>query len=244
MTATHNHTAGQVWVLPTQPDHADGIERLQAAVYDANPHEWDDMITAAKARQHVKQFPAGQYVALDAATNQVIGMTVSMRINFDPAQPFLESWYATTSNGWLTNHAPGGAWMYGVESCVHPHYQGRGVGSKLMDARFEVLKQLNLRGMVAGSAINDYHRASHLSPDAYVRDVAAGKLFDNNLTKQLRKGFRVHNVIPNYLEDSDEGNLGYGVAIVWDNPDYEAGRGVPQSLKQPRYEFALRPRRT
>lgn len=128
--------------------------------------------------------------------------------------------------------------MYGVESCVHPDYRGRGVGSKLMDARFDVLKQLNLRGMVAGSAIIDYHTAKHLTPVQYVREVVAGVRFDTNLSKQLHKGFRVHNVIPNYI--TDEETLGYGVAIVWYNPDYRPTRTLARRAKPRRYEFSLR----
>jgi hypothetical protein len=132
--------------------------------------------------------------------------------------------------------------MYGVESCVHPDYRGRGVGSKLMDARFDVLKQLNLRGMVAGSAIIDYHTARHLTPQQYVREVITGARFDTNLSKQLHKGFRVHNVIPNFLP-GDTDTLGYGVAIVWHNPDYHPSQRPIRRVKPRRYQFGLRPMR-
>lgn len=131
--------------------------------------------------------------------------------------------------------------MYGVESCVHPDYRGRGVGSKLMDARFDVLRQLNLRGMVAGSAIVDYHTAPHLTAGEYVRQVQAGIRFDTNLSKQLHKGFRVHNVIPNYLDEESDGTLGYGVAIVWYNPDYRESAVAARQIKPRNYSFSLRP---
>jgi ribosomal protein S18 acetylase RimI-like enzyme len=110
--------------------------------------------------------------------------------------------------------------MYGVESCVHPAYQGRGVGSKLMDARFNVLRKLNLRGMVAGSAIIDYPNvAGSISVEQYVQDVIDGKRFDTNLTKQLHKGFRVAGLLPGYLSVEETG--GWGVEIVWENPDFQ-----------------------
>lgn len=123
--------------------------------------------------------------------------------------------------------------MYGVESCVHPDYRGKGVGSKLMDARFTALRRLNLRGMVAGSAIVDYHKvAAVMSPEQYVWEVTEGRLFDTNLTKQLHKGFRVHSMIPNYLEN-DPDTLGWGVAIVWENPDYRPARRIrPTAAKK------------
>ncbi len=110
--------------------------------------------------------------------------------------------------------------MYGVESAVHPAYQGAGIGRRLMKARMNVLKGLNLRGMVCGSAIISYHQVVRDVPvDQYVAEVIAGKRFDNNLSKQLKMGFQATHVIPDYLP-GDEDCAGYGVEIVWDNPDY------------------------
>lgn len=94
----------------------------------------------------------------------------------------------------------------------------------LMDARFDLIRRLNLRGLVAGSIIMDYHKvAGEMAAEEYVRDVVSGVRFDNNLSKQLRKGFRVHNLIPNYCYDRR--SLNWGVAIVWENPDYAPGKG-------------------
>src|SRR5262245_58315252 len=129
--------------------------------------------------------------------------------------------------------------MYGVESCVHPDYQGRGVGSKLMDARFDVLRRFKLRGMVAGSMFMDYHRVAHeMPPERYVREVIDGQRFDTNLTKQLHKGFRVHNLIPNYIEDSR--TLNWAAAIVWDNPDYRPDGVLRQRVQPGRYAVSLK----
>lgn len=131
--------------------------------------------------------------------------------------------------------------MYGVESSVHPDYQGKGVGSKLMDARFDTLRRLNLRGLVAGGMIMSYHKVAHeIAPEDYVREVVEGKRFDNNLTKQIKKGFRVHNLIPNYCYDPR--SLNYGVAIVWDNPDYIPGKRIAGRITPGSYTVALRER--
>ena len=111
--------------------------------------------------------------------------------------------------------------MYGVETFVHPEYQSRGVGSKLMDARFELLRRQNLRGIVAGSLFIGYAEvANQMSPEQYVQAVIEGKHFDPNLSKQLKKGFKVRNLIPHYTED--ERTRDYAAAIVWVNPDYRS----------------------
>jgi hypothetical protein len=110
--------------------------------------------------------------------------------------------------------------MYGVETFVHPDYQSRGVGSKLMDARFNLVRRLNLRGIVAGSLFIGYEQvADQMSPEQYIQEVVEGKRFDPNLSKQLRKGFKFTNLIPEYTDDPRTHN--YAAAIVWLNPDYK-----------------------
>lgn len=128
--------------------------------------------------------------------------------------------------------------MYGVDCVVRPDYQGLGVGGKLIEARFNVVRQLNLRGMVAGSLISGYHTVAHeISPERYVQDVVSGRRFDSNLSKQLRKGFDVRGLIPNYtIADS---SCHYGVEIVWDNPDYRPIHRLPVHIV-PRRPPALR----
>jgi GNAT superfamily N-acetyltransferase len=214
-------------ILPTTAAYAEEMEALHCLTYDIEPGECDDCLTAAKFRQHVRVFPEGQFVALDTATNRIVGLTVSMRIDFDPNRPFVEPWMNTIGDGWLTTNVPDGEWMYGVETGVPPQYQGQGVGGKLMEARYEVARRLNLRGMVAGSAIISYGKVADSVPvDEYVADVVAGRRFDTNLSKQLKKGFKVHNIIPNYLEDDDEFSGGYGVTIVWENEAYSHQRSA------------------
>ena len=91
---------------------------------------------------------------------------------------------------------------------------------------------------MAGSIIMDYHKVAHeVTPDQYVREVVSGTRFDNNLTKQLKKGFKVHNLIPEYHDDPRSCN--WGVAIKWENPDYLpnpkiAGRVTPPRSSAPR----------
>src|SRR5579871_3222863 len=97
--------------------------------------------------------------------------------------------------------------MYGVETFVHPDYQSQGVGSRLMDARFDTLRKLNLRGVIAGSLFVGYQaHAEQMSPEQYVQAVIDGKCFDPNLSKQLKKGFKLLNLIPHYTEEPRTNN--------------------------------------
>lgn len=108
-----------------------------------------------------------------------------------------------------------------MDTAVHPEYQGFGIGKRLLQARFDLVRRMNLRGIIAGSVIMDYHRAAaEVTAEQYVSEVIAGTRFDNNLSKQMRMGFTPLNLIPNYVPDWR--SLNWGVAIIWRNPDYRA----------------------
>jgi len=96
--------------------------------------------------------------------------------------------------------------------------------------------------MVAGSAIMDYHKvADHISAERYMQEVIAGQRFDTNLSKQLKMGFRALALIPNYLAD-DWRTLGWGVTIVWDNPDYQPDVTVIKPYMPTPYLIDLKPK--
>ena len=103
-----------------------------------------------------------------------------------------------------------------------------------MQARFELARRLNLRGVIAGSLIIDYHKvADQMTAERYVGEVIAGVRFDTNLSKQIKKGFVPRNLIPNYTYDSR--SLNYGVAIGWENPDYAEPRTAKVIPFEPRH---------
>jgi GNAT superfamily N-acetyltransferase len=230
----------RISIVPSSPRYAEQMEDLMHAVYGSTRENPDGTFSAAMFRRHMQIFPEGQFVALEAG--RVVGLTASMRIPFDPAHPFIENWYVTISDGWLNHHDPAAEWMYGVESCVHPDYQSSGIGSKLMQARFDTAQALNLRGMVAGSAIISYYKvADQVTPKAYLQGVVEGKYFDNNLSKQIKKGFRPLALIPDYLPDPE--TRGWGVVIVWENPTFDSQKPTGTGkIARRRYRFTPRPR--
>ncbi len=56
-------------------------------------------LTAEKYARHLEIFPEGQFLALEVETDTVIGVTTSMRLDFDPVKPCLRSWAEITSDG-------------------------------------------------------------------------------------------------------------------------------------------------
>lgn len=229
-----------IHIIHSRPEYAEQMELLQHAVYGTSRSNLGDAMLAEQFVAHMKIFPQGQYIAV-TDDDRVVGLTASMRVKFNPKRPhnLIEPWRETTADAWLTTHDPQGNWLYGVESSVHADYRGCGIGRALMDARWHVITKLNLRGMVAGGALKDYHRYARRMPvDTYVRAVVRGEIFDTNLTKQIHMGFKVIAIVPNYVDDPD--TLGYAALITWENPNYHPERR-PQRVVVKRTTIRLRP---
>jgi ribosomal protein S18 acetylase RimI-like enzyme len=221
LTLEEPASTNAIQIIPGAERYAQQMEDLTAAVYERNPRDDDECsLNAAHFRHHLSIFPEGQFVAVDTMTDKVVGLTASMQVNHNPRQPMLTSWWELIGYGWLTTHKPNGEWLYGVESAVHPDYQGKGIGKQLTNARLETMRRLNLRGMIAGSAIISYHKVADTVPvEEYVADVIAGRRFDNNLSKQIKMGFKPLHIIPNYLPEHED-CVGYGVEMMIENPAY------------------------
>jgi len=98
---------------------------------------------------------------------------------------------------------------------VHPDYRGRGISRMLYNARKDLVRRLGLRGMVGGGMIPGYVRyRDRMSPLEYAQAVAAGALIDPTLTPQLRAGFELRGILPNYIEAGELGND--STLIVWE----------------------------
>ncbi|MDX2136917.1 MAG: GNAT family N-acetyltransferase [Chloroflexota bacterium] len=206
-------------ILPSAPEFAEGMERLFIDVFDpgTTAETCEQCMIAAHFRHHLTLFPEGQFVAFEQATRRVVGLAVALRTSYNAAEPYSKSWWQSCGEGWLTTHQPDGEWLLGVESVVDAAYRGHGIGGRLMEQRRALVRRLNLRGIVAGSMPRDYHLVEMPIED-YVQAVVSGRLFDTNLSKHLRMGFRAVQIIPQYVIDAESRQ--YGVLIIWDNPDY------------------------
>jgi GNAT superfamily N-acetyltransferase len=107
----------------------------------------------------------------------------------------------------------------GADIGVLPEYRRLGLATLLYRARHDLIRRLNLKGHVAGGMLKGYgqHR-DKLSVEEYVAKVVAGEMFDPTLSIQLKRGFTVHGIIQNYVDDpSCDGKAAF---IVWYNPEY------------------------
>ena len=207
-----NHRRQRFEVRNTRLDDIDGIAALSREIYPESP-PW----SAAQIRSHLTVFPQGQFVAMETATRQVVGMAASLIILWDDYHAAMD-WNAFTANGMFTNHDPiQGRTLYGAEIMVRPTLQRSGIGKKIYQARRELAERLGVLRIRAGARLRGYHRyASRLTPEEYTMRVIRHRIGDPTLSFQIKQGFRVLKVVHGYLRHDPE-SLGYAALIEWLN---------------------------
>lgn len=200
---------GDILITNTQAEHIQQLIVLQIVCYPTLADT--SRLKAPHFESHLRIFPEGQWVALDGA--RVVGMSAGFLTTFDFDHP-QHTFDEIIDYGYFTRHHPEGQHFYGADVSVHPAYRGRGISHRLYDARKDLVRRLGLRGIVAGAMIPGFARdKTYIDAPTYVARVVAGEIFDPTLSVQLRQGFRVRGLLPNYLPDS--ATDGWAVLIEW-----------------------------
>ena len=202
----------KVVVRNTRREDFRGIGELSLAVYPHSP-PWNE----TQLGSHLEVFPEGQFVAIEAETNKVVGMAASLIVLWDDYD-MTADWATFTNRGLFTNHDPArGRTLYGAEVIVHPTRQGAGIGKKIYAARRELTERLGLLRIRAGARLPGYHKhAQRMSAEDYVARVVQGRLGDPTLSFQLKQGFHVLAVAGRYLMHDPESQE-FAAVIEWLN---------------------------
>ena len=166
---------------------------------------------------HINIFPEGQFcVEYDG---KIIGAASSLIVDFNEYND-KHTFDEITDRGYITNHDPEGNYLYGIAIMVHPDFRRFKIGTRLYEARKELVQKLNLKSILIAGRMPYYHNyADQMSPREYVEQVIQHKIYDPVLTFQLLNGFTLKRVNPDYLED-DEASMHYAVLMEWNNVDY------------------------
>jgi predicted amidohydrolase/ribosomal protein S18 acetylase RimI-like enzyme len=178
-----------------------------------------DMViwTNDQLSSQIAVFPEGQLGV--EFEGQLIGTCSSLIIDIDEYSDS-HSWNKISDNGYITNHDDEGDTLYGIEIMVAPEFRSMRVGRRLYDARKELAKQRNLKRIVIGGRIPNYHKvADEMSVYDYVEAVIHKRLYDPVLTFQISNGFTLKRIITNYLDDDSE-SKGYALLLEWPNLHY------------------------
>ena len=202
-----------VSIRNTRPEDFPAIERLSRLIYPRD-FPW----SAEYLSKHLDIFPEGQLVAVDDRDGEVVGMAASLIVTWDDYE-HLDTYNDFTDESWFTNHDPAGLTLYGAEVMVDPTRRGEGIGSKIYTARKALAKRLKLLRIRAGARLADYAmHADEMSAREYVQKVVSGDLYDTAISFQLRRGFRVLSIVPDYFV-RDPRSRGYAAIIEWINEE-------------------------
>jgi len=163
-------------------------------------------------------FPEGQVVI--KVNNQIAGCALSIIIDYEKFETN-HTYSAVTGNFTFSTHDMIGDTLYGIEIFIKPEFRGLRLGRRLYDYRKELCEKLNLKRILFGGRIPNYHKfASEMSPKEYIQKVKQREIHDPVLNFQLSNDFHPVKVIKGYLE-GDLVSKENAVLLEWDNIYYE-----------------------
>lgn len=167
----------------------------------------------------IEVFPEGQLCV--KVNGDVAACALSLVINTKLTNIY-DNYAKIIDSGKFSNHdLENGDVLYGIEMFVDPKYRNLRLGRRLYDARKELCENLNLKSIIAGGRIPNYHNyADEMSPREYIECVKRKEIYDSTLTFQLSNDFHVRKVLKNYLKGDTE-SLEYATLLEWNNIYYD-----------------------
>lgn len=194
-----------------EPSHYEAIIAICRLVYPT-----ETPYTLEELDDHLRVFPQGQFVAVDAS-NEVAGVHFTLRLRMLDFH-IDDSWDILTAGGTFLDHDPQGPTLYGADIMVHPAHQHHGIAHALTDQARFLVQQERLWRMVGASRLPGYGKhCSTMTVEQYVEAVVGGKLFDPVLSIHIKDGWQVVRPIHGYLQH-DEDSVGWAMVIQWVNP--------------------------
>ena len=166
----------------------------------------------------VVKFPEGQVVI--KINGQLAGCALSIIIDYDEFEDN-HTYEDITGKYTFDTHTEDGDILYGIDVFIKPEFRGLRLGRRLYDYRKELCEKLNLKGIVFGGRIPNYHTyADKLTPKEYIAKVRIKEIQDPVLNFQISNDFHPAKVMKGYLEGDKDSNE-YAVLMEWDNIYYQ-----------------------
>jgi predicted amidohydrolase/predicted N-acetyltransferase YhbS len=193
------------------------IIQLSIKVYGNNLAMSHEMLNG-----QFNQFSLGQFIA--EMDGKIVGHCSTFIISKELAfknHTYLE----ITGGGFAAKHEEDGDYLYGMEVVVDPDCRNLRIGQRLYNARKSLCKDLNLKGIVFGGRMPNFHKKIQLvkTPEEYVRQVMNNQIKDPVLGFQIRNGFNFIKILKNYLP-FDKQSCGYAALMLWENSEVKSDK--------------------
>lgn len=200
-------------------DDYDQLKTLMDAVYHDIGGAWPKH-TIDKL---IEEFPDGQIAIEDDGA--LVGVALTVQVDYDEFSNPHKYDDLIGHRETILNDQDGDA-MYGLDVLIHPDYRGYRLGRRLYEARKELCRSHNLRAILAGGRIPEYHQhAQELTPAEYIEKVSRKEIYDPILSFQLANDFQVKRLLRKYLPE-DEQSRGYATLLEWNNILFEPAESV------------------
>ena len=196
----------------------DDYQALKEAMIEIYTNMENTYWEESQIQSLIHKFPQGQVVI--KINGQLAGCALSIKVdytNFDETHTYED----ITGNFTFNTHDEEGDVLYGIDVFIKSEFRGLRLGRRLYDYRKELCETLNLKGIVFGGRMPNYHKfASEISPKEYLEKVKRKEIYDPVLNFQISNDFHPSKILKGYLEgDTNSGE--YAVLLEWDNIYYQ-----------------------
>lgn len=216
----HEHHDLHLNIRNLTADDYPQVKALMDTVYADIGGAWEEH-TILKL---IKEFPDGQICLEDR--DEIVGVALSTCVSYDRFSNPHQYDDLIGKKDYIL-HNPEGDALYGIDLFIHPRYRGYRLGRRLYDARKELCMSHNLKAILAGGRIVNYHKHPELTPTEYLEKVRQRQIYDPILTFQLANDFIVKRLLSKYIPE-DKKSLGYATLLEWSNFLYDPAKTVIQ----------------
>lgn len=217
---------GNIELTFITPNDYDEIKETMILSYQTMP---DSYWREPQIRKLIDIFPEGQ-VAL-RVNGQIAGCAFAIIIQsdrFDEKHTYRE----ITGDYTFNTHDPNGDTLYGIDVFIRPEFRDLRLGRRLYDYRKELCEKMNLKAIMFGGRIPNYHKfANELTPRQYIEKVRDREIHDPVFNFQLFNDFHPVRILKGYLE-GDQVSHEYAVLMKWENIYYEKPSSTAGTIKR------------
>ncbi|WP_430428166.1 bifunctional GNAT family N-acetyltransferase/carbon-nitrogen hydrolase family protein [Maribacter litoralis] len=196
----------------------DDYQELKTAMISAYTNMPGSYWKEKHIKSLIEKFPEGQVVI--KINGQLAGVALSIVVDYD-AFDDTHTYEQITGKYSFDTHNDEGDVLYGIEVFIKPSFRGLRLGRRLYDYRKELCEKLNLKSIVFGGRMPNYHAfASELSPKEYIDKVRRKEIQDPVLNFQISNDFHPAKVMKGYL-DGDKASQDFAILMEWDNIYYQ-----------------------